>query len=98
MTITQDTTAPLVAVVGATGVQGGSVIKALSESDKAYRIRGFTRDASKPQAQELSQRGVEVIAVDLSVENEKQVHEAFKGATFAFVSLAITSDSADGRT
>ncbi|KAK7040440.1 NmrA domain-containing protein [Favolaschia claudopus] len=42
MTISQDFSAPLVAVVGATGVQGGSVIKALLDSSKPYRIRALS--------------------------------------------------------
>jgi len=90
MAITRNIDAPLVAVVGATGVQGGSVIKALSESDKAYRIRGFTRDTSQARAQELSKQGVEVVAIDLSITNKKEVNEAFNGATFAF---AVTSSA-----
>ncbi|KAJ7741791.1 hypothetical protein DFH07DRAFT_964842 [Mycena maculata] len=61
MTISQleDPSAPLVAVAGATGNQGGSVMHALAESDRAYRIRGFTRDPSKPAAQALIAKGVE---------------------------------------
>ncbi|KAJ7788928.1 NAD(P)-binding protein [Mycena olivaceomarginata] len=57
MTITKVQSTPLVAVVGATGVQGGSVINALSESDKPYRIRGFTRDVAKPAAEALKKTG-----------------------------------------
>ncbi len=86
MTITQDPAAPLVAVVGATGIQGGSVINALVESDRPYRIRGFTRDPSKQAAQDLVKRGVEVVGVNLVVENKGQVFKAFEGATFSFVS------------
>lgn len=85
MTISQDPQAPLVVVCGATGIQGGSVIDALAESDRGYRLRGLTRDASKPIAQALARRGVEVIQVDLSVENEPMVVKAFQGANISFV-------------
>ncbi|KAF7302861.1 NmrA domain-containing protein [Mycena kentingensis (nom. inval.)] len=85
MTITDTPTAPLVAVVGATGMQGGSVIAALEASDRAYRIRGFTRDATKPAAEALKARGVEVVQVALTVENKEQVFEVFKGAHYAFL-------------
>jgi len=87
MTITQAISAPLVAVVGATGIQGGSVIKALSESDKPYRIRGFTRDVAKPAAEALKKQGVEMVAVNLVVENKEEVYKAFAGADYAFVCL-----------
>ncbi|KAJ7221850.1 NAD(P)-binding protein [Mycena haematopus] len=85
MTITQDPSAPLVAVVGATGIQGGSVIKALAESNKPYRVRGFTRDASKPVSQELITKGVEMITVSLVVDNVKAVVKAFAGVNTAFL-------------
>ena len=42
MKVSQEPSTPLVAVVGATGIQGGSVINALIESDKPYRLRGLT--------------------------------------------------------
>jgi uncharacterized protein YbjT (DUF2867 family) len=86
MTITQAASAPLIAVVGATGAQGGSVIKALSESDKPYRIRGFTRDATKAAAEALKKQGVEMVTVNLVVENKEEVYKAFTGADYAFVS------------
>ncbi|KAJ7044652.1 NAD(P)-binding protein [Mycena alexandri] len=85
MTITQDPAAPLVAVVGATGIQGGSVVHNLAESDKVYRIRAFTRDASKPAAQALVALGVEVVVVSLVVQNKEAVYKAFAGADVAFL-------------
>ncbi|KAJ7800700.1 NAD(P)-binding protein [Mycena olivaceomarginata] len=85
MTITKAQSTPLIAVVGATGVQGGSVIKALSESDKPYRIRGFTRDVAKPAAEALKKRGVELVAVNLVLENKEEVYKAFVGADYAFL-------------
>ncbi|KAJ7143762.1 NAD(P)-binding protein [Mycena epipterygia] len=85
MTITQLTSAPLVAVVGATGNQGGSVIKALAESDKPYRIRAFTRDPTKPAALELIKLGVEVVLVSFVVENKDYVYKTFVGADVAFL-------------
>ncbi|KAF7345033.1 NmrA domain-containing protein [Mycena venus] len=84
MTITQVESVPLVAVVGATGVQGGSVIKALTESDKPYRIRGFTRDVTKAAAETLKKQGVEMVTVNLVVENKEAVYKAFSGADYAF--------------
>jgi uncharacterized protein YbjT (DUF2867 family) len=98
MTITQAQSAPLVAVVGATGAQGGSVIKALVESDKPYRVRGFTRDATKPAAEALKKRGVDVVAVNLVLENKEEVYKAFVGADYAFVSCSTMFDNARSST
>ncbi|KAJ7619286.1 NAD(P)-binding protein [Roridomyces roridus] len=97
MTITDATSAPLVAVVGATGIQGGSVVKALEESDKAYRIRAFTRDGSKPTAQALASRGVEVVNVSLVLENKDKVFEAFQGAKMAFLVTNFWEHADPGR-
>ncbi|CAA7268601.1 unnamed protein product [Cyclocybe aegerita] len=84
MTITSDTSAPLVVVGGSTGQQGGSVIRSLQESDKVYRIRGLTRDVSKPAAKALTEQGVEMLSVNLVIENKAQVVEAYKGANIVF--------------
>lgn len=89
MTITQTPSAPLIAVVGATGVQGGSVIKALGESDKPYRIRGFTRDVTKASAVALKEQGVEVVEISLVIDNATAVYQAFSGANFVFVSFQV---------
>ncbi|KAJ9094296.1 hypothetical protein QFC20_006924 [Naganishia adeliensis] len=64
MIISSDTSAPLFVVVGSTGVQGRSVIKAPQESPKPYRIRAVTRDVSKDPAKELDRIGCEVVQGD----------------------------------
>ncbi|KAK7046769.1 NAD(P)-binding protein [Favolaschia claudopus] len=89
MTITQNSAAPLVAVVGGTGTQGGSVVKALAESDKAYRVRGLTRDATKPAAQSLVAQGVELAIVEIGVQNKEAVSKAFSGANAVFLVTAF---------
>jgi hypothetical protein len=58
--------AKLITVFGATGNQGGSVIQHILADpvlSKEFKIRGITRDPSKPVAQALAQRGVEVKSV-----------------------------------
>ncbi|KAJ7026720.1 NAD(P)-binding protein [Mycena alexandri] len=86
MPISSSQSAPLVVVVGSTGIQGGSVIKALAESDRAYRLRGLTRDVTKPAARKLVDQGVEMMNIDLSVENAEAVRrEAFAGANIVFM-------------
>ena len=59
----------LITVFGATGKQGGSVIKHILDDpqlSKEYKIRGITRDTSKRSAQELVRQGVEVVSVGSS--------------------------------
>ncbi|KAJ0367095.1 hypothetical protein COL26b_011450 [Colletotrichum chrysophilum] len=85
MTISSDSIAPLIAVVGSTGLQGGSVINNLALSDKPYRIRGLTRDAKKNKAQALAKRDVEVWTVDLSADNAEGIQQSFQGATYVFI-------------
>ncbi|KAH8649102.1 NAD(P)-binding protein [Xylariales sp. PMI_506] len=85
MTISSEPSAPLVAVVGATGLQGGSVINHLAGSVHPYRIRGLTRDITKPKAQALSARGVEVVSCNINVNHVDQVKDAFQGATYIFI-------------
>jgi uncharacterized protein YbjT (DUF2867 family) len=89
MPITSNLAAPLVVVVGSTGNQGGSVIQALAESDREYRIRGLTRDVTKPAAQKLAGEGVEMVNVSLTVENADAARTAFAGADIAFVSFHL---------
>lgn len=60
----------ILTVFGATGNQGGSVIEAVLSDpilSKEFKIRGITRDASKPAAQALAAKGVEVVTVSLVI-------------------------------
>ncbi|EJD43515.1 NmrA-domain-containing protein [Auricularia subglabra TFB-10046 SS5] len=84
MTVTSNISAPLVVVVGATGVQGGSVVHNLIESDKAYRLRGLSRDSSQPAAVKLKDLGVEVVPVTIAAGNEAAVRKAFTGGEVVF--------------
>lgn len=97
MTITQSPSNPLAVVVGVTGNQGGSVVRALAESDKPYRIRGLTRDVTKPAAREFAARGVEIASIALTTDNADAIGEVFKGADIVFVGhmvLSFTSSNA----
>jgi len=60
----------ILVVFGATGVQGGSVVKAVlgdAEMRENWTVRGVTRDVSKPSAKKLESLGAETIAVSFSV-------------------------------
>jgi hypothetical protein len=65
------------------------VLHYLKESDKEYRIRALTRDASKPKAKALAELGAEVISVDLRPENKEDIIKAYKGADVVFVSITL---------
>lgn len=58
---------PIVAVCGATGHQGGSVVNHLLLTDQwKNHIRGLTRDLEQPHAQALQQKGVDMVKADLT--------------------------------
>jgi uncharacterized protein YbjT (DUF2867 family) len=59
----------LLTVFGCTGQQGGSLIEYIlnrPELSRLYHVRGVTRDASKPAALLLKERGVEIVQADLN--------------------------------
>jgi len=58
--------AKLLTVFGATGQQGGSVIRTVLQAEtlsREFKIRGISRDTSKPAAQALLKQGVELVSV-----------------------------------
>lgn len=62
----QMATKKVLVVFGATGLQGGSVVKAILGDPKtreAFTVRGVTRDVSKPSAKALESLGAETVAV-----------------------------------
>ena len=58
--------AHLLTVFGTTGNQGGSLIAYVLKHpklSKLYKLRGITRDPSKPAAVALREKGVEIVRV-----------------------------------
>ena len=73
----------VIAVVGATGAQGGGLVRAIL-ADKAggFTARAITRNAGSDKAQALKQLGAEVVPADL--DDAASVKRAFDGAYGAF--------------
>jgi uncharacterized protein YbjT (DUF2867 family) len=74
-----DLTAPI-AVVGATGNQGGQVARALLRA--GHPVRALTRTPAGPRAAALAQLGATVVAAQL--ENRASLEAAFDGAAGVF--------------
>jgi len=73
----------IIAVVGATGAQGGGLVRAiLSDKDSQCSARALTRDVNSEKSKALAALGAEVVEADVNdVESLKQ---AFAGAYGAF--------------
>lgn len=72
---------PVALVVGATGSQGGSVVRALLARGE-YRVRALTRWPRGEQAKSLAAKGVEVVRGDL--DDRRSLGAALSGARVAF--------------
>ncbi|HEV2494326.1 MAG TPA: NmrA/HSCARG family protein [Terriglobia bacterium] len=73
----------IIAVVGATGAQGGGLARAILADPKGeFAARALTRDPSSEKAQALAKAGAEVVAAD--VDDLKSLERAFQGAYGAF--------------
>jgi len=73
----------VIAVVGATGAQGGGLVRAiLNDKSGEFAARAITRDVSAPKAKELAQLGADVVAGD--VDDVESLKRAFSGAYGAF--------------
>lgn len=72
----------IIAIVGATGAQGGSLAKAiLSDKNSEFSVRALTRDPASDKAKELAAMGAEVVAGDIDdPQNLKQFLEGAYGA------------------
>ncbi|KAG5804166.1 hypothetical protein H9Q74_011106 [Fusarium xylarioides] len=71
-----------VVVIGATGLQGGSVVRTLAKSQDRYNIRGLTRNISSPKAEALKELGIEMHQAD--VDDPESLQRAFEGANAIF--------------
>ena len=74
----------IIAVVGATGAQGGGLVRAI-QADKSgqFAARAITRNPNSEKAQALKAAGVEVVAADL--DKPETLSKAFAGAYGAFL-------------
>jgi uncharacterized protein YbjT (DUF2867 family) len=73
----------VIAVVGATGAQGGGLVRAiLADKSGGFTARAITRDVASDKVRELARLGAEVVRAD--VDDVESLKRAFKGAYGAF--------------
>jgi uncharacterized protein YbjT (DUF2867 family) len=73
----------IIAVVGATGAQGGGLVRALLEDKSGeFAVRAITRKVDSDKAKALAKAGAEVVAADL--DDVASLKKAFAGAYGAF--------------
>ncbi|MEA2552729.1 MAG: hypothetical protein QOJ65_905 [Fimbriimonadaceae bacterium] len=73
----------IIAVVGATGAQGGGLVRAILEDPSGeFTARAITRDPNSDKAKALAKLGAEVVKGD--VDDPESLKKAFEGAYGAF--------------
>jgi uncharacterized protein YbjT (DUF2867 family) len=73
----------IIAVLGATGAQGGGLVRAiLSDPNGGFAARAITRDVNSDKAKELAKLGAEVVAAD--IDDPESLKRAFAGAYGAY--------------
>ncbi len=73
----------IIAVVGATGAQGGGLVRAiLNDPEGGFAVRALTRNPDSDKAQALAADGVEVVEADL--DDVESLKRAFAGAYGAY--------------
>ena len=73
----------VIAVVGATGAQGGGLVRAiLADPNGGFACRAITRDPSKDQARALAGKGADVVKANL--DDGESLRKAFAGAYGAY--------------
>lgn len=73
----------IIAVIGATGAQGGGLAHAILNDPKSkFKVRAITRNADSEKAQELQKMGAEVVEAD--VDDKASLVKAFEGAYGAY--------------
>ena len=73
----------IIAVMGATGSQGGGVVRAIqSDPGGGFKARAITRDPNSDKAKALKDLGAEVVAAD--IDDEASLRKAFAGAYGAY--------------
>ncbi len=73
----------IIAVLGATGAQGGGLARAiLDDKHSQFAVRALTRDPNSDKAKALADAGAEVVAAE--IDDVKSLRNAFTGAHGAF--------------
>ncbi|MCO5760905.1 MAG: NmrA/HSCARG family protein [Chromatiaceae bacterium] len=73
----------IIAVVGATGAQGGGLVRAiLQDPSGGFAVRALTRNPKSDRAAELARLGAEV--VDANLDHPESLKRAFQGAHGAY--------------
>ena len=73
----------IIAVLGATGAQGGGLVRAiLNDKSSEFAARAIARDLDSKKAKELARLGAQVVAAD--VDDADSLKRAFKGAYGAY--------------
>lgn len=76
-------TKKIIAVTGATGAQGGGLVRAiLADPAGGFAVRALTRNANSDKAKALAKLGVEVVEANL--DDVQSLKEAFAGAYGAY--------------
>lgn len=69
----------VIAVLGATGAQGGGLVRAiLADKSSEFTVRALTRDINSDKAKTLSKMGAEVVKADL--DDYESLKKSFTGA------------------
>jgi uncharacterized protein YbjT (DUF2867 family) len=73
----------IIAVAGATGAQGGGLVRAILEDrDGGFAARALVRDPQSDKAKELARQGAEVVTAD--IDDEASLTRALQGAHGAY--------------
>jgi uncharacterized protein YbjT (DUF2867 family) len=73
----------IIAVAGATGAQGGGLVRAiLADPGGGFAVRALTRDPKSDKARDLAGKGAVVVAAD--VDDVESLKRAFRGAHAAY--------------
>ena len=73
----------VIAVIGATGAQGGGLVRAiLNDPESGFIARAITRNSNSDKARELAALGAEVVEAD--VDDSESLIKAFEGAYGVF--------------
>jgi uncharacterized protein YbjT (DUF2867 family) len=77
-------TAKLIAVIGATGNQGGSVVRSLLRN-RDFKVRGITRNSKSDVSMLLALSGADIVQADGF--HSEEMFTALEGAWGAFINL-----------